>query len=183
MKIEICTYSGKKLDIMAPERSAIDLYDIARGLSWLPRYRAQTRGLFAVAAHCVALSRWCEEHWPPGARRRAVALCALLHDAPEAYLGDIPYPVRPLVPDWKWYEDRLFEAIWGALVGLEPPTAQELEFVEAADRRIVGDEWAAMMPQHRGEAMPEPLGVTIAHSFGTQAMRQFYDRATELGIA
>lgn len=80
---------GRAHDLFAPDFARIDwAADVARPLSLMPRYSGQ-HGAWSVAAHCVAVAdaAWFEM------RLHLVAAAALLHDAHEAYLGDITRPV------------------------------------------------------------------------------------------
>lgn len=83
----IRTWTGQRVDPleMAPEEVSIE--DIARALSRQCRYNGHVGGFLSVARHSVMVS----EHLEPCGR--TAALWGLLHDAAEAYLGDL---VRPL---------------------------------------------------------------------------------------
>ena len=81
------THSGAHVHLLTPEVDEIRLLDIAHALSRIPRFTGHTRGHYAysVAQHSV----WVAETVPG-----PMALAALLHDAHEAYLGDIATPVK-----------------------------------------------------------------------------------------
>lgn len=182
MSAIIATYSGAKIDVTDPDPDGIHLEDIARGLSWLPRYRAQTSTLYAVSAHCVNLARYVQQTYPPGTRNTAATLYALLHDAPEAYVGDLPYPLRGLAPALAEIERKLMRVIWQKLTGLQWPTQEEIAFVTEADRRIVGDEWRKLMPHHDTDGIPEPLGADLYIGHGANAYKMFIGMADALGV-
>lgn len=81
----IATVSGRVIDFLYPDPEQINLDDIARGLSRQARYSGQTIRPYTVAQHSLLVaSLVAPEH----------RLYALLHDAPEAYLGDIPSPAK-----------------------------------------------------------------------------------------
>lgn len=82
------TFSGRSLYPQAPTVYDIDLEDIAHALSLQCRFVGQVGVFYSVAQHSVHCSELCEP---------ADALHGLLHDAAEAYLGDLPRPVRALV--------------------------------------------------------------------------------------
>ena len=69
----------------------ISLSDIANGLSKLCRWAGGMPGIYSVAEHSVL----CSYQVP-----RQYALCALMHDASEFVLGDLPRPVRRLMPEY-----------------------------------------------------------------------------------
>lgn len=96
------TASGKKVFFLEPDPESIDINDIALALSRIPRFNGHTHRFYSVAEHCWQGQRWLpEEH----------KLAFLLHDASEAYLCDIPSPIKQFLPDYKKIEQTLEEAI------------------------------------------------------------------------
>jgi uncharacterized protein len=88
----ILTYSGARLDLAAPDPAAICLTDIAHGLAHTIRWRGAL-GPLTVAQHSVL----CAMHYRLAGNPAAQRL-ALLHDAAEAYLGDVPSPAKRACP-------------------------------------------------------------------------------------
>ena len=86
----ICTITGKELDIFALTQEDIDITDIMHSLSQINRYNGHTKFPYTVAQHSVYVAKLEYEH-SKDARR---ALAALLHDAAEAYIGDIVRPIK-----------------------------------------------------------------------------------------
>lgn len=97
------TYTGKSLSLENPQADQIDIRDIARGLSLACRFAGQTRRPYSVAQHSVAVSQMMV---PPGLR-----LPALLHDAHEAWLADVPAPVKASLLNYKTLSDRIDRAV------------------------------------------------------------------------
>jgi hypothetical protein len=81
----IQTRSGKKFTPLSPKQEDITIQDIAWALSMIPRYCGHTIYHYSVAYHSFLVSFYV----PP-----RYALEGLLHDASEAYLNDIPRPVK-----------------------------------------------------------------------------------------
>lgn len=81
----IHTFTGKKFRPLTPDPESIDIRDIAHALAMAARFGGMTRTFYSVAEHSVRVSLIC----PP-----KDALYGLLHDAAEAYLKDIPQPVK-----------------------------------------------------------------------------------------
>lgn len=75
---------------------------IAHALAHLNRWTGHTRYPFSVAQHSVMVSYMVPKHY---------ALEALLHDATEAYLGDVSKPLKELLPQFKVLEQRHWECI------------------------------------------------------------------------
>lgn len=86
--ITTTTVSARVIDMLNPRIEDIDLGDIACGLSRTCRYSGQIRRFFSVAEHSV----WCAQE-AAQAFDLDLARAALMHDAAEAYVGDL---VRPL---------------------------------------------------------------------------------------
>lgn len=91
------TFTGVRFQPLAPVVADIRVADIAHALGNQCRFSGHVRSFYSVAEHCVRVSREVE--------RRAVsswrshALWGLLHDASEAYLVDLPTPLKsdPLI--------------------------------------------------------------------------------------
>ena len=81
----IRTFTGKWVDPFDFKPWNIDIRDIAHALARLCRFTGHTNGYYSVAEHCVRVSRKCS---PDN------ALWGLLHDAAEAYLGDVSRPLK-----------------------------------------------------------------------------------------
>ena len=87
------TFTGKAWWPMGPRPEDVDLLDIAHGLAFQCRFNGHTRQFYSVADHCIRMA--AELHHTDGPE---VALAGLLHDAAEAYLGDIVRPVKRQLP-------------------------------------------------------------------------------------
>lgn len=97
------TYTGKKFYFTDPEPDMIDIRDIAHSLSLQCRFMGHVETFYSVAEHSVAVSCIVDKE---------NALVALLHDAAEAYLSDIPRPIKNLFPMYKALEYKISQAIF-----------------------------------------------------------------------
>jgi 5'-deoxynucleotidase YfbR-like HD superfamily hydrolase len=126
------TVSGRKINITNPDPSTIVIEDIAWALSRLPRFSGHSIPYvpYSVAQHCIQVANDLKEYGPN------VQLYGLLHDAAEAYINDLPSPVKH-IPEIhaviKKLEDSLMEAIYKALE-INPPTEEEERIVKVADK-------------------------------------------------
>lgn len=98
----IVTHSGKLIDLVDPQQDEICIEDIAHALSLINRFNGSTTRAYSVAAHSVWVSLIVD---------REVALQALLHDAQEAYLGDVTSPLKKALPDYRRIETNFSDAI------------------------------------------------------------------------
>jgi hypothetical protein len=104
--------SGRRLDLLDPSPSDIDIEDIAHGLARVARWNGQTVGdhAFSVAQHALLVEQITSELEPAWAR--SWRLAALLHDAPEYVIGDLISPFKAAVGlDYKAFEVKLLDAI------------------------------------------------------------------------
>lgn len=113
----IILHSGNYFDFLNPEGSPIIITDIARGLANTCRFGGQAShgdGFYSVAQHSVLVSMLA-----PVAHEFA----ALMHDAAEAYVGDMVGPLKQLCPEFKAIENRVEAAVlarFGIALPLDP---------------------------------------------------------------
>lgn len=124
----IRTHSGEYVNVFNPMPETIKIEDIAHALSRQPRFGGHLPVEYSVARHCIA----CCDEAPDGFR-----LCALLHDAAEAYLIDLPRPIKKEIEVYKAIEDGLMKVI-ARKFGIEYPFPSE---VHAVDNIMLQIEW------------------------------------------
>lgn len=107
-KTTIKTASGRLVDLADFQHDDIHDQDIAHPLSMICRYGGHVPGHYSVAEHSILVSRLVE-HWGFDA---IVQLQALLHDAPEAYIGDMVRPLKSFMPEFREYEHQVLTVIF-----------------------------------------------------------------------
>lgn len=100
------TFTGARVYPMVPDHRVVEIEDIAHALSQICRFGGHTSSPYSVAQHSVVLSYSC---------RPKDRVNALLHDAAEAYLGDVVRPFKIQLPWFRPLEDRWLLAISKAL--------------------------------------------------------------------
>jgi uncharacterized protein len=171
------TVSGRWVNPFDPDPEQLDAGDIARALANLCRFGGHSRSFYSVAQHSVIVSRLVEAR--TGDAEDAFA--ALMHDATEAYLGDMPHPLKhrsPLGTAYKAAEDHLEQALRNRFN--IKPDVPEIKRVDkallAAERRAFSAErWH--WPELEGV---EPLDVELAAWPPDEAVRAFAERYAEL---
>lgn len=136
---DILTYSGVYFDFVYPENSVISIEDIAHGLSNVCRFAGQCRHFYSVAQHSVYVSQMMPT--------KELALIGLLHDATEAYIGDVTAPLKQLMPEYKVIERRVHNAIF-EYFGLDPDMPP---IIKQVDLRMLATEQQCLMPPHDDE--------------------------------
>lgn len=129
----ITTFTGKLVNPLSMCPDNIDILDIAHHLSLECRYSGACPEHYSVAQHSVYVS--CRFHSP------TLRLAGLLHDSAEAYLKDIPSPVKR-DPRMAWYveiEHALTRMIFKKF-GIDPELLAE---TKAADDQLLIDEIAS----------------------------------------
>ena len=167
----IQTYSGRRFNPTNPVVDAIVIQDIAHSLSMQCRFSGHVKKFYSVAQHCVNVSYICDS---------ADALWGLMHDASEAYLVDIPSPLKRSghFESYKQLESQMQKAICQrfGLSETEPPS------VKVADIKLLATEARDLMsPLHSDWVQPcEPLPFKIEPLSQQDAKNLFMKRFFEL---
>ena len=118
------TYTGKHVDVLNMEPSDVRIEDIAHHLSLICRFGGACREFYSVAQHSVRVVTLVPEK---------LKLAALLHDAAEAYVGDIIRPGKTIGNEL--LEEIILEVIAEAF-GL-PEGFEANPLIKKADTRML----------------------------------------------
>ncbi|HSG30586.1 MAG TPA: HD family hydrolase [Thermodesulfobacteriota bacterium] len=116
----IQTFTGEFIDVFDPDPNKINIEDIAHALSNVCRYGGHCPEFYSVAQHSVL----CSEHID-----RENPLELLLHDSSEAYMMDIPSPIKKRFPEYKKVENKLLEIIFKKY-GLDFPLSKNVKKID-----------------------------------------------------
>lgn len=162
------THSGQRFFLLDPRLEEVRIADIAHSLAMQCRWTGHTRRFLSIAEHSVHVSRLCP------------TLSALLHDAPEAYLGDCSRPLKHAVPDLV----RVEKGIWAAVALKFDLPCTLSATVHHADQTALADEIVqGFVPEpwdFEWERLPKSSRRSLIGHCPQTAERQFLARFKEL---
>ena len=173
----IQTVSGRWVNPFEPDPAQLDASDIARALANQCRFGGHSRVFYSVAQHSVIVSRVVEER---GGDVEDV-FAALMHDASEAYLGDMPHPIK--------HRSALGAAFREAEAGLEATIRERFKIkanvpeVKRVDRALLATERRTFSAEswHWPELDDvEPLDLELTEWTQDKAADEFARRYAEL---
>lgn len=176
------TRSGREFWPLEPRKQDVDLYDIAHALSNQCRFSGHTMIHYSVAEHCVRVAELLRDWVPPSTDKRIICLWGLLHDASEAYLVDIPSPLKQ---DPRFAAYRAAEAaVMAAICDRFGLPREEPTWVGVADGVLLATEARDLMayrPEHWNKLHQEPLPDLIvpwSHETARHNFLATFDRLT-----
>lgn len=162
----IQTFSGRTWDLKEPRANNVDLQDIAMALSQLVRFTGHCLRIggrsYTVAQHSVLVGRRVAELAPADYK---LQLAGLLHDAHEAYIGDVSSPLKGLLRETSIIYDKLdreHQGVVACWAGLDA-TLLKHPYVKQADMELFATERRDLMVASDCPyvTLPEPLPLII----------------------
>jgi hypothetical protein len=134
--MEVC--DGRRATLPVPQPPEITIHDIAVSLAKQCRFRGYCHGFYSVAEHSWLVAQYLRATHPDTHR---LPLLGLLHDAHEAYTGDIPTPFKRILGLDLIHriEADIQHNIYQAL-SLPPPEPSEEHHIHQADRLLLATE-------------------------------------------
>jgi len=174
----IDTETGKKIDFLKIDPEEINLEDVAIGLSNTCRFAGQLDRFYSVAEHSILVSMLVEKLMP--VELNGVIESAFMHDAAEAYLGDVPTPLKVLCPGFRKIEEAFESAVgcrFGLTIGFRHPMIKEADMMLfEAEREL----FRGVPKEDRMHTLPD--GIEIRNLAPKEALKEFMKRAEVLGI-
>ena len=162
----VSTKSGRRVSLLNPSPSQIVIGDIAHGLAHQCRFNGQTNKFYSVAQHSVLVASILP---------RELRLAGLLHDASEAYLGDVVQPLKDLLPEYQAIEEN-FCKVLGMRFGVN---LQHNDAIRHADLVVLATERRDLMPMDMADwssiAGITPMSRTIKPMSPEAASAQFME--------
>ena len=162
------TFSGLIIDPRALELDKINIEDIAHSLSMQCRFGGHVTEFYSVAQHSVEVSNRVD---------KTLALWGLLHDASEAYVCDLPRPIKSLFPEYSKLEREIQERI-AARFSLPFPIPAEIKRADTIELLTEAKRFHNT-PIFNGSLEARSIDgmISLAPAF---AKKQFLDRFEEL---
>lgn len=146
----LTTFTGKRLFYDAPTADAIDIKDIAHAMAMIPRFGGHTKIPYSVAQHSCHVAEIV-----PGIHRKK----ALMHDSPEAYLGDMVTPLKRIMKECYPVENHLWAVIC-AKFGMDHHMPEEVKAADAILLALEARDLMGVNPNDWGlDTPPERYGV------------------------
>lgn len=166
----IMTATGGRFYPLDPQPEDFKIEDIAHALANTCRFTGHVEKFYSVGQHSILVSEAIEKQFPYD---HELMKAGLIHDASEAYLVDVPSPLKPYLPEYKKIEANVMDKIQLAF-GISDETMSK---VKAFDTAILVDEMVALMP-YVPDAWQnvERLGIEVEPLAPGEAKQQFLDR-------
>jgi len=185
------TFTGKRFYPLDPRCEDISIFDIAHALSNICRFGGHCKHYYSVAQHCIVGSDWIFKD----RQSDRLAMLFLIHDAAEAYIGDMVRPLKTL-KDLKLFRDIetiiLYEAIYN-YVGIDVPSRNERHIIEKFDNLMLCEEafhltmnktlhWdnEYVEDQPEGHVNPDSLGEISRHAIEKMYLEDFFSLYSKL---
>lgn len=146
----ITTYTGRHFDPLYPQADLICIEDVAHALSLICRGNGHVKSFFSVGQHCILCAR---EASARGYSSR-LSLAALLHDASECYMSDVPSPFKKSLTDYLKQEEKLLEVIYIKYLGSALSMEEEMK-LKSIDNDLLWYDLKYLLGETPAE--PEPV--------------------------
>jgi len=131
------TFTGKRFYPLDPGYGSVSIIDIAHALSNICRFGGHTKHYYSVAQHCITGADWVFEQ----TKSDRLAMLFLLHDAAEAYVGDMIRPIKS-IPEFHFFktiESGVIRSIYN-YAGIDWATTEEEVIIKKFDNLMLAEE-------------------------------------------
>jgi len=148
------TYTGLDFDPATYTKDMFDEEDIAHALSLNNRYNGHTAYAYSVGQHSNNIAKVLYDY----NCNDETVMYGLMHDASEAYLSDVPTPMKIKLPIYTEWEKKIMDEILAGIgenISITRPNAWlkeiDFDFVHKVDRSMVPYEMRALFPNRPKE--------------------------------
>lgn len=118
------TWTGKYFYPDQVDQLQVDILDIAHALSNMCRYNGHLNHFYSVAQHSLIVSELVPQEY---------ALEGLLHDACEAYIPDMPSPLKRVLPEFVEFQEEIMKHVFKHF-NLRYPLPGEVDYIDKTIR-------------------------------------------------
>jgi 5'-deoxynucleotidase YfbR-like HD superfamily hydrolase len=169
-KTWIQTWGGRQFWPMDARPEEVFIDDIAWMLAQQNRWKGATMTPISIAQHSVIVSRLCHPDY---------ALQGLLHDATEAYLGDMASPVKSQIPEFQLAEARLWRVI-ATRFGVPVDLDASVKLADAVSLHTESRDLMRPPPVEWRSKLPTPMEERIVPWSAQVSATAFLERFAEL---
>jgi len=152
------TYSGLKFFVFDPKPYMVNIADIAHALSNICRFNGHTNRFYSVAEHCLYVSELLPKE---------LQLGGLLHDAAEAYISDLPRPIKQFFNQYKEVENKILKTIFECY-NVDFPLDDK---IKEADNTILEQECIGLFNGGRIDTIKQTM---LPHEVKAEFLKMFY---------
>lgn len=154
----ITTYTGRHFNPLSPDKELICIEDIAHSLSLICRGNGHVKSFFSVGQHCIL----CAGEAVARGYSARLSLAALLHDASECYMSDVPRPFKKNLAGYIAQEEKLLCVIYTKYLG-SALSAEEEAKLKSIDNDLLWYDLKYLLGETPAD--PEPLlHISVDHS-------------------
>jgi len=159
----IRTNSGIYVNIRNPLLDMIDINDIAHSLASNSRWGGHLDfdKKISIAQHSVLCCQMIDADYT-----EEIKIQALMHDSPEAYLLDMPKPIKELLPDYQLIEEKFTKIIfqkYGISYPLHP-------IIKSVDMKMLKIEWETLVVK----SLPLQFEIWTPQKAKEEFLKMFY---------
>lgn len=161
MNSYITTYTRKHFNPINPNPELICIEDIAHALPMICRGNGHVRSFWSVGEHCILCAKEAEKR----EYSNRVILAALLHDASECYMSDVPRPLKQNMKEYRRQEEHLLNVLYKKFLGSSLNKMEEKQIKEI-DNALLWYDLKYLLDEVSEEERPE-LQVEIDYKVRT----------------
>ena len=146
----ITTYTGNHFDPINPDPELINIVDIAHALPMICRGNGQVSTFWSVGEHCILCAK---EAAARGYSNRVIE-GALLHDASECYMSDVPSPFKKELLEYNEHEERMLSMIYEKFLGSDLTPEEKMQ-LNAIDKAMLWYDLTFLLGEKQESEAPE----------------------------
>lgn len=165
------TYTGQKFWTLDPSPYEITIVDIAHALSHICRYGGHSKHFYSVAQHSIIVSQQIKKD----GYNYLAQLYGLMHDAAEAYICDLPRPIKICLEQYSKFEKAIQKAVYEK-IGIRAPDHFQQQIIDRIDKLVMYNEAIELMHNHITDNFDAPkikLDIDVSYRDMQEVKKEF----------